>query len=134
MVSAISDYVTCSNIECSQTDETYTIEFWNTRPIEDALRAEVDALKRMMDMNPSNVTTCMGKPLGYWITLEQECDALREQLQETTHNLEIAESKLKVAMEAMKKAQAKNDYKLWQEVGVILFDALAEIEKMESKK
>ena len=65
-----------------------------------------------------------------------ENDALRFQLQETTHNLEIAESKLKVAMEAMDKyinpptAINNSEMEVLQWAYDIARDALAEIERL----
>lgn len=41
----------CPNDDCSTRHGAYTFEEWNSRPIEDALRAEYNALRERIDLN-----------------------------------------------------------------------------------
>ena len=46
------DVVYCSNVECGLHYENgggYTVEYWNTRPIEDNLQAEIERLKEALE-------------------------------------------------------------------------------------
>lgn len=67
-------------VHCKRHTSVMRDDDWNTRPIEDALRAEVDTLKRMNGLESGVTILAMGKPVAYWLNLEKQLEIAVEGL------------------------------------------------------
>jgi len=76
------NFARCSDSECFAQYYPMPVAEWNTRPIEDALRAEnVELLERIRDLIPINVTDALSVWRTEIVQLKAENAELKEQLQ-----------------------------------------------------
>jgi hypothetical protein len=83
------DYATCDDIECMGESIAFKVDKWNTRPIEDALRKQLDAVNHvlvacmMFLQEESDQHNAKAREFLDNLTNEninKECDDIREQL------------------------------------------------------